>query len=662
MNDFVRAPAYADTLEPLRQALDVEYMQRFARSILNKELPSEDPLSAYIELSKDGGVVNPNEVFSEVFYRLEYPDVSRAVSDKVFLSGLQHFVFHGAFEGRYPNETFKRTIEQSTSPLSLDNDHDAIVRLIEGNALLSRFSQFFPSLSIDSIYKEYARFFFSGDATRPSFRAILSATFDPEFFRKKYGFGSEFTVADLISIYLSKVAAEEYSPNPQFDEKFYRAFYVDIRDAVKAGRLLCGYQHYLLSGKAEGRLPQYRLESTLEQKYYGITRPVAFDRVRDIQRRLAAPPIVQTRDHQRTLHLVVPDLNPDLFFGGYRSLIELAKQLHKRGSRMSVVKTESEDESLNYFFYHAAEEESAAFRDAQVYTAKTGVRIGPNDRFLCYSAWDVLFARNLVKKTNHERVSFLVQEYEPIFLEHNALHYMVSSAYAYPHFPVFNSEVLKRYFREHRIGVFANDPPAPHTCFQHCVTSIRPPVAETPSQKTLLFYARPEMHAGRNMFEVGVMALRAAVEANVFTDDWRFVGVGAMRDHPPYHLAGPHWLEIRARVPIAEYQELMENVVVGLSLMHAPHPSVVPYEMLQVGAQVVTNSFENRSAAELERISPNFIPAGATIESVVDAIRKAVARVSAGASRLGSARRIGPSSWDAALQGALRDLEAEDQI
>ena len=42
----------------------------------------------------------------------------------------------------------------------------------------------------------------------------------------------------------------------------------------------------------------------------------------------------------------------------------------------------------------------------------------------------------------------------------------------------------------------------------------------------------------------------------------------------------------------------------GLALMLTPHPSLVPLEMASAGMATVTNSFENKTPAALEAISP----------------------------------------------------------
>ena len=52
----------------------------------------------------------------------------------------------------------------------------------------------------------------------------------------------------------------------------------------------------------------------------------------------------------------------------------------------------------------------------------------------------------------------------------------------------------------------------------------RPPSWPTATSRRLLFYARSEPHAKRNMFELGMIAISRAIEAGTFEDEWEFFG------------------------------------------------------------------------------------------------------------------------------------------
>ena len=60
--------------------------------------------------------------------------------------------------------------------------------------------------------------------------------------------------------------------------------------------------------------------------------------------------------------------------------------------------------------------------------------------------------------------------------------------------------------------------------------------------------------------------------------------------------------------------------------MYTPHPSLVPIEMCAAGMSTVTNTFENKDAPALHRISSNMIAAPPTVDGVAAALAEAEAR------------------------------------
>ena len=81
----------------------------------------------------------------------------------------------------------------------------------------------------------------------------------------------------------------------------------------------------------------------------------------------------------------------------------------------------------------------------------------------------------------------------------------------------------------------ASSPPARRramprsTSFDNAITAVEPPPADVlraRRPRRLLFYARPEPHAARNMFELGALALRRAAAAGAFAGGWTLHGIG----------------------------------------------------------------------------------------------------------------------------------------
>ena len=158
--------------------------------------------------------------------------------------------------------------------------------------------------------------------------------------------------------------------------------------------------------------------------------------------------------------------------------------------------------------------------------------------------------------------------------------------------------MLRRYFRDHHLGVFRDGEEAglrDSVVFQHALSVSRSPVAADLARSTdtrrLLLYGRPEAHAGRNLFEVAVTGLREAVANDVFDGDWEFDGVGSLRTEVAIRLGRGKLLTLTPRLPLGDYVESLRGYDVGLSLQYAPHPGVVHFEMAACGIPVVTNTF-----------------------------------------------------------------------
>ena len=164
--------------------------------------------------------------------------------------------------------------------------------------------------------------------------------------------------------------------------------------------------------------------------------------------------------------------------------------------------------------------------------------------------------------------------------------------------------------------------------FENAISPVRPPsVVELSARRTrkLLFYARPESHAARNLFELGVLALARCAEDGVLSG-WELAGIGSVEDGlRTMSIGGGFELRLVPRSDQTAYVRLLRDHDVGLALMYTPHPSLVPIEMAAAGMVTVTNTFENKTSEALAAISPNLIAAEPSVNGVAHALRMAVA-------------------------------------
>ena len=145
------------------------------------------------------------------------------------------------------------------------------------------------------------------------------------------------------------------------------------------------------------------------------------------------------------------------------------------------------------------------------------LEVSADDSFIATTWWTAHIAADAVRRVGSGRFVYLIQEYEPFTFPMGTYAALASGSYGFPHFATFSTEFLRDYFRRHRIGVFAEGDAAGERnsiSFQNAITNVQAPSLEalrSRDTRRLLFYARPEDHAARNMFELGVLAIRRAL-------------------------------------------------------------------------------------------------------------------------------------------------------
>ncbi|WP_266160301.1 hypothetical protein [Dyella silvatica] len=655
-------------VDVLAASIDIEYFRlQLASAGLDS---SANDLVALYRYNAASRRLSPNPWFDEDFYRSNHPDVAAAVDAGDFLSGFDHFVHCGIREGRCPNLAFSQQMvgqvvaEAIGNPAQFDQDfyllHYEIAR---------QFVKSMPMLTPREFFNLYGRRM--GHVPHPPERVesgtlaaadkplwlhganqeLIFAEFDADFYQRSYR--QELGDMSPHAHYLHIGRKAGNSPNPAFDEMFYRTFYTDIGRAVACGKLSSGFEHFVLAGRKEGRLPTFDLTRCLEQVLPGLTQPVALTHFLDLERRLRPHRHRLVEGQPRRVWFLVPRLNPDLFFGGYSTLVHLAEAFLARGMPIGFFFFEDIVESFNFFCYRSPHSELARRRkEIALFSAfsEAPFLLGPDDVLIAYSAWQALVAGVYAESLRSKKFVFLVQEHEAVFHGHDSAHFLVAMAYKKPHVALFNSACLEKFFRQQRIGVFEHDKRATNfITFEHVLTKVSPPSqAQLQKRKTrrLVVYARPETHAQRNLTEICLIALRAAVAKNIFGQNFEFIGIGALSGPHHIDLGWGHTLKICTKVDPGAYIEFLQEADIGLSLMYAPHPSLIPYELANAGAIVVTNTFSNRDKRDIQSWSPRLVPVDLSIEDIVAGLQLAVSKMGDLDLRTNPAHTIkSPASW-----------------
>ncbi|WP_191832911.1 hypothetical protein [Pseudomonas fluorescens] len=428
-----------------------------------------------------------------------------------------------------------------------------------------------------------------------------------------------------------------------------------VKDKIEQDKMLASVHH-----ADDTSHPGLLKAKALEESYPGITTPVGLGNIYLLEEKLAAPPCHIDPQAPARVNVLLPQLDPLIMFGGYIACLQFICKIQAQGFKVRILLTESSRFDRDAVNAKLASNPALqkAVADAEVENITQGthtVVISPDDAFVGYSFWTCIKAHHLAKAIGKEFIFFL-QEFEPIFHSHDSLYAIGSYVYRLPHKVIFNTELLADYFRSKQLGVFARhqgeDLDGRYVAFQHALTPTTPPSVEALAQRQtrrLLFYGRPEGHARRNIFEIGIMGIKAAIAQGVFEGDWEFVGVGTLGPDYEVELGRGYIMKLSGTLPQRDYGAALGEFDIGLSLMLAPHPSILPFEMASAGQVVVTNTYESRTAEVLRAISPNIEPCEADPFSVSEALQAAVARVGDSEARIKGASFDWVRDWDHAF-------------
>ena len=395
------------------------------------------------------------------------------------------------------------------------------------------------------------------------------------------------------------------------------------------------------------------------------------------------PLALERRDSESPrINLLVPTLTTKYLFGGKIAIFNLAARLADRGGRVRVVVTDASDPPDGRSLLISGDDlPSPDWRERietstgtpglfdRVEVVQAGdrtkpVAISPRDRFVATTPTTAHVASAAAAETDEKRFLYLVQE-DAALLDASSYGAIAIESYALPHLPLYSTELLAEYFANERIGRLGAGNDSKSFVFRNAITAVRrPDPAELGrrTERSLAFYARPEKHAERNLFELGLLALERAIETGQLPEAWRIFGIGAVSEFDRIRLSRDRELVINERLPQAEYADWLEGHDVGVSLMLTPHPSLPPLEMAASGASTVTTVFANKTAEKLSGISTNLFGVDPDIDALAGAIGDAVRRRERFDDRAVGAKFDWPTDWNEALPDGLIDslLESLD--
>jgi O-antigen biosynthesis protein len=359
------------------------------------------------------------------------------------------------------------------------------------------------------------------------------------------------------------------------------------------------------------------------------------------------------------INVLLPSLRRRHMSGGPNSALILAALLAERGQRVRLIACDA-----------AAEGEELALRDhmdgllrrsvardlielVDGFDRTKPVAIGLDDIFLATAWWTAQIAKYALAYTVHEAFVYLIQDFEPILHEAGTFYARALETYGFDHIPIINTELLFDHLVKEGAGRFADPRFAQKALWfepaldRKSYFPERTAVGNT-KKKVLLFYARPSI-ARRNLFELGVVALRKAVASgNIDKENWEVWAMG--EDIPRIDLGNGVFLNPLPWMNFDDYAKRVRTADLMLSLMLSPHPSYPPLEMAASGRLVVTNSFSVKTPERMRALSPNILVAQPNAESIASTLGIAAGRINAGLpSNDPSGAMALPPDWDKSL-------------
>jgi hypothetical protein len=352
------------------------------------------------------------------------------------------------------------------------------------------------------------------------------------------------------------------------------------------------------------------------------------------------------------LNVLIPGLAMRAMSGGPNTAFNLTYRLARHGVPVRYVSTDVEmDRDVNILWDHFSKVSGVDRRLANVelvsaHDRSVATEIGDADVFFGTAWWTVQMIKHALPRMRTKQFIYMIQDFEPGLYPWSTRYALAMETYSMDFFGIINSRTLSDYLFAQKIGRFA-DPAFAQKCLTFDPALDRrlffPELSGNGGKQRLLFYARPG--APRNLYELGIMALRQAVARGAFgAESWELFFIGEAL--PPIHLGNKVVIRQAPWSSYEGYARLLRSSTIGLSLMLSPHPSYPPLEMAVCGMLPVTTTFSVKSAEILQQYSRNIIAVPPRVEAVVDGLMEAFMRSGDTESRRVNAVSSLPSTWD----------------
>lgn len=373
------------------------------------------------------------------------------------------------------------------------------------------------------------------------------------------------------------------------------------------------------------------------------------------------PMYVKATVDQPALRLNVLDSNwaKSGMTGGPNTVINLALRVARKGITVRFVSTVNPTTiEPEWFRKHGGAliggETAPDVLIAHAGNSETPLPVGPGDIFLATHWSTAQQLRAVLPFMKVRQFFYMLQEFEAGFYAWSSNYARVVETYSMDFWPIVNEKLLADFVFSQPLG-FLSEPqtrdraivfePAVDRSIFNSNSIIRAPTKSNKRQKRLLFYARPSN--ARNMFGLGIMALREVASDPVF-DDWEFLSIGSRGSVPELQLGNGRVLRCAPWVDYVGYADLLREADLLLCPMFSPHTSYPVLEMVACGGLSITNTFATKSEQALAALSSRIIGVDPTVAGFAAGLMSGARRVNAGEGR--NASLDSPSDWAMSLE------------
>jgi hypothetical protein len=393
-----------------------------------------------------------------------------------------------------------------------------------------------------------------------------------------------------------------------FDEGFYLAVHADVADAVSRGDFSSGYEHFQVHGEEERRIWSNRTGLVPFDRRAQLGSGIYFpETMRDLFARTAWKPTLSGRRAHGQLLILVPHLRTELFYAGYSSFFAECAAVAEDFSDVKVICI---DDQI------APGILDAYLPDARVVGAHEigNEPLDEPDLAISFDTNTTLIAcEDLGLRA---RTIYYCQDFEAGLHPYGLAYTRALRALHLCDYLVVSTPQLRDFL----------DARGLLTAREVCVTV--PNVTKLASRPTvprrIFVYFRPEYFNTRNMADYLLPEILQFCDTNT---GYEFFLAGTVATDLAFTYEG-NSIVVLSKLNFDDYQDLVMSSEVALSMIYSAHPGVVAYQTALSGIPTITNVFDNRSADDVRRLSPNLIPLDLERDSFVDVFERALAHSS----------------------------------